>query len=285
MGAEINAARAMIYSRLSGDSALASYVGSRIYAGAAPQGTQTSGMYCIYSAVIDTQSQKIQSQHVQRAHGSILWDPVKFHVVVWNEATDFSNLGAAADRVGVLLDGWSGSSGGYDVYALKVVSVEERVVDRGGSVFLGVGYDFLCFVSPASSGYVEASRSYLAFGPNGGEYTFSGSMYGVELHMVYKKHEETRVDEVVARPLPQALEYSLVLTAPYTAAVDAALFGQIKLTGRSLIWGPEGSAAGKRKYTSLGAYLADYRHLCPDQGAVQVRALIEINGDLTQGVF
>jgi len=75
------------------------------------------------------------------------------------------------------------------------------------------------------------------------------------------------------------------VTAPYTAAVDNAFFSQLKLTGRSLIWGPEGNAAGKRKYSTVGAYLGDYRHLCPEEGPVRVRAVIEVNGDLTQGTF
>ena len=39
MGLEINAARSAIYGRLAGDSQLGTYVGSRIYMVAAPEGT------------------------------------------------------------------------------------------------------------------------------------------------------------------------------------------------------------------------------------------------------
>ena len=47
MGLEINAARSAIYGRLAGDSQLGTYVGSRIYMGAAPEGTQASGLYVL----------------------------------------------------------------------------------------------------------------------------------------------------------------------------------------------------------------------------------------------
>ena len=284
MGLEINAARAAIYSRLTGDSQLGTYVGSRIYMGAAPEGTQAGGMYCVASVAAGVTGAQ-SPVAVERAHGSVLWDPVKVRVMVWNEVTDYANLGAAADRIGALLDGYSVTVSGYDFYSLQVRSVEDRIVEKGGTVFLGAGCEFVCFLQKTGLGYVEASRSYLAFGPNGSEYNFSSSLYTADLLMAWGRHHETRVDEVVDRPQPVALAYSLVVTAPYTAAVDNAFFSQLKLTGRSLIWGPEGNAAGKRKYSTVGAYLGDYRHLCPEEGPVRVRAVIEVNGDLTQGTF
>jgi hypothetical protein len=281
MGLELNAVRAAIYARLSGDVTFATYVGTRIYMGAAPEGTQASGMYCV--GEID--SNRNFDFRVARAHGGVLWDPVKVKVMVWNEVTDYTNLGAASDRVSALLDTYSVTVGGYDFYCLQVRSVEDRVVLKGGAIFLGAGYEFVCFVQKSGLGYVEASKSYLAFGPNGGEYNFTGSMYSARMEMVWGRHSETRVDEVVSRPLPKELAYALVVEAPFTAAVDAALFGQIKLTGRSLIWGPAGNTGGLRKYSSLGAYLAEYRHIDPEEGPVRVSARIEINGDLTQGTF
>jgi hypothetical protein len=281
MGLELNAVRAAIYARLTGDATLATYVGTRIYVGAAPQGTQASGMYCV--ALIES-NQNLDFR-VARAHGGVLWDPVKVRVMVWNEVTDYANLGAASDRVGALLDTYSVTTGGYDFYSLQIRSVEDRIVEKGGAIFLGAGYEFVCFVQKSGLGFVEASKSYLAFGPNGGEYNFTGFMYTASMAMVYWKHIETRVDEGVVRAEGQTLEYALVMTAPYTAAIDAALFGQIKLAARSLIWGPEGNASGKRKYTSLGAYLAEYWQLCPEEGPVTVTARIEVSGDLTQGVF
>ena len=249
--------------------------------GAAPQGTQASGMYCV-AEIVSNQNVDFA---LSRAHGGVVWDRARVKVMVWNEVTDYANLGSASDRLSSLLDAYAATTGGYDFYSLQVRSVEERIVETGGAIFLGVGYEFVCFAQKSGQGYVEASKSYLAFGPNGGEYNFTGSVYTIDFGMVHRKHEETRVDEVVARPLPQALEYGLVVTAPFTAAVDAAFFGQIKLTGRSLVWGPAGNAAGQRKYTSLGAYLAEYRHISPELGPVAVKAVIAVNGDLTQGTF
>src|SRR5438045_5850617 len=97
MGLEINAARGAIYSRLAGDSQLGTYVGSRIYMGAAPEGTQAGGMYCV--AVVEAADARSPVE-VSRAHGSVLWDLVRVRVMVWNEVTDYANLGAAADRIG-----------------------------------------------------------------------------------------------------------------------------------------------------------------------------------------
>jgi hypothetical protein len=281
MGAELNAVRAAIYARLTGDATLSTYVGNRIYMVGAPQGTQSGGMYLVAENV----SERNAATRQVRAHGTVVWDPVRVRVMVWNEITEYTNLGAAADRVSSLLDGYAVTAGGYDFYSLQVRSVEDRLVEKGGAIFLGSGYEFVCFAQKSGLGYIEASRSYLAFGPNGGEYNFTGSLYTAELAMVHARHVETRVDEQLARPQPQALEHSLTVTAPYTAAVDAAFYSQIKLVGRSLIWGPAGNAAGQPKYTSLGVYLADYRQVCPENGPVSVVASILVNGDLTKTTF
>src|SRR5437870_3845923 len=115
MGLEINAARSAMYGRLTGDSQLATYVGSRIYMGAAPEGTQAGGMYCV-AAVEASGSGTPSPLRVSRAHGSVVWDPVRVRVMVWNEVTDYANLGAAADRIGALLDGYSVTVSGYDFY-------------------------------------------------------------------------------------------------------------------------------------------------------------------------
>jgi hypothetical protein len=269
---EVNAARAMIYGRLSGDATITVAVGTNIFTDRAVQGT--SGNFITYE-LLEAEDEK--------AHAGQLWVAMKFRVAAWGQTRDYSTISSIADRVLTLLDASSGSYLAHTVYAVRLAPHEERVPLKGGGMLLGVGHDFLVIAQTGSNAH--SSQSYFAYGTAASEVNVSAYCDRIELVMAARKHRQTRVDETAEQSEPLELVTYFVLWGKWSETADNAFRSLIRTEGKSAIWGPGGSSSGKRKYSSSSCWLGDYRHISPEQGPVRFRAVIYVSGSLTQGTF
>jgi len=257
-----------IYSLLAGDGVLWTNIGGQLFEGAIPRGisTRTPAAFGIMREIALDDSLMVGVS--SGANGSrSAWTTYDYEVVVTGETESYGELLAGnADLIYADLHNTAGTVDGNDISLFVAGTVKRRYV-RDGRVFKELGHKVRALVKDSLEGWAKCDELYVRFGTKtGGVGEFDLVPYVTTCDL--KSHYD-----IASGKFSYDFTLAGFLQDGANALVNMPTY--LGVAGKTITYGPEGSASGKRRMSDDTAILTEFDWLHDDMtGGVRWAATI-----------